>query len=143
MKFLFLLIIGGATSLAIIRLLKTSMMDRVWAYPLLLASFPVFYMLFALWINDKSAMKTEFQVGLIFFILIAVYLRYRAVWSEYLLAAGFLAHGLYDITHDLFFLNRGVPIWWPEFCGTIDLFIGLFLIYQIRTGKSKYIEKKV
>ncbi len=120
------------TSMVIIRILKINMFNRSWSYPLLLVSFPFFYLLFAIWVNDKTVLKNEFFAGVIFFGIAATYVWYRKPWAGYLLVGGFLLHAVYDVTHDLFFLNFGVPTSWPEFCGTVNLFIGCYLWYLLR-----------
>ena len=136
MKYLLLAILGIACSLLLLRVLKTSMANRPWIFPMLLAALPLFYFVFALWVNDKSAMKNEFLVTLLFFTIIFVYLRYRSTWSEYLLAAGFIAHALYDSMHDLMFINAGTPEGWAVFCGVINLFVGCFLVYQVKNRRN-------
>jgi len=132
MKFLIITAVSAITSISIIKLLKTSMLNRSWSYPLLLSLFPIFYIIFALSINDKSIMKNELLAGLLFFAIAAIYIRYREPWTETLLAMGFILHAVYDVMHDLLFTNMGVPLWWPEFCGTVDLFIGLYLLFIMK-----------
>jgi len=112
------------------------MAGRDWAYPVLLASFPFYYFVFALWINDKDALKNEFIAALLFFAIVAVYLRYRFRWTEYLLISGFILHAIYDVSHDLFFINMGVPSWWGMFCGLVDLFIAVYLIFHLKKHNS-------
>lgn len=108
------------------------MAGRDWAYPALLASFPFFYFIFALWINDKDVLKNEFIAGLLFFAIVVVYLRFRRIWVEYLLIAGFFLHAAYDLGHDVFFINMGVPDWWGFFCAMVDVLIGLYLVIHIK-----------
>ncbi len=38
-------------------------------------------------------------------------------------------HAIYDYYHDDLFINPGTPTWWPEFCGSIDIIIGVYIIY--------------
>jgi hypothetical protein len=45
-----------------------------------------------------------------------------------MLALGYIAHGVYDVIHHQLFINSGAPLWWPEFCGTVDILIGVYLI---------------
>jgi len=116
------------------------MFNRSWSYPLLLASFPLFYMFFALWINDKTVLKNEFFAGLLFFAIAIIYVRHRKPWVELLLVSGFFLHAIYNVTHDLFFINMGVPLWWPEFSGTVSLFIGSYLLFLTKKNKSLLIK---
>jgi hypothetical protein len=48
--------------------------------------------------------------------------------THYLLAIGWLSHGLYDYYHDFLFVNEGVFSWYPTFCALIDLVIGVYLL---------------
>ena len=136
MKFIVITLLSIIFSLILLRFLKASMANRAWIFPALLGMLPLFYFIFALWANDKTALKNEFFASLIIYAIIALYLRYRTTWSEYLLAGGFIFHAFYDSTHNLYFVNAGTPDWWPVFCGIIDLFIGGFIIYQVRNNRS-------
>lgn len=116
------------------------MQGRQWAYPALLASFPLFYFVFALWVNDKEALKSEFIAGFIFFVIVAIYLRFKNIWVEYLLVSGFFLHAFYDLTHDWYFINMGVPKGWGFFCALVDGLIGLYLLYYLRkSGQIRHI----
>lgn len=140
MKYLILFIVSFVTTFSLIRFIKHNMEGRDWAYPALLASFPFFYFIFALWVNDKDALKNEFLVALVFFAIVALYLRYRSMWTEYLLIAGFFLHAFYDLGHEMLFTNMGVPTWWGMFCGLVDFFIGVYLILHIKKHQSLVIK---
>lgn len=129
---------SAAASIAIIQTLKTSMFNRSWSYPLLLVVFPLCYVLFAVWVNDKTMMKNEMFAGVIFFSIAILYVKYKKLWVERLLIGGFFLHAFYDISHDLFFINFGVPTGWAEFCGTVNLFIGCYLIFLLKQNKSPH-----
>ena len=49
-------------------------------------------------------------------------------YSAFVLSLGYIGHGIYDAVHIHLFENPGMPIWWPEFCGTVDIIMGLYLI---------------
>ena len=140
MKYVFLISFSAIIAAVIIRMLKTSMLNRSWSYPLLLASLPGFYLIFAMWVNDKSSLKNEFVVGLLFFAIAIFYVRYRKRWAEYLLATGFILHSLYDISHDWFFINMGIPEGWPVFCATVNLFIGSYLLFLLKNNKALIVQ---
>ena len=44
------------------------------------------------------------------------------------LAIGYTGHSIYDFGHNALFVNSGAPSWWPEFCGSVDLLIGIYLM---------------
>jgi len=45
-----------------------------------------------------------------------------------LIASGLMAHGLFDLAHNAMIQNAAVPVWWPPFCGTVDVIVGLWLL---------------
>lgn len=116
----------------ITRLEKTS-----WAYPLFMATFPVYYFVFALYGNDYVALGKEMLIGTIFLILAYIAYKSNRKLSALLVAAGCLLHAAYDMYHDILFVNAGTPGWWLEFCGSIDLILGLYLIYFALTVPDK------
>ncbi len=124
------LITGIALALLIIWRFRNARLERMsWPYPLLLASFPAYYWAFALYAKDMDALVSEVWVGVLFIAtaLLAVALRRR--WALMLVAAGCFAHALYDASHNILFVNAGMPSWWPVFCGSIDVILGLYLMY--------------
>ena len=38
---------------------------------------------------------------------------------------GIVAHGLFDLIHHAIIQNPGVPSWWPGFCMSVDVLLGL------------------
>jgi hypothetical protein len=50
-----------------------------------------------------------------------------------LVGIGIIAHGLFDLVHDSVIENAGVPAWWPIFCGSIDIVLGLWVMILIRS----------
>ncbi|WP_199611480.1 hypothetical protein [Flocculibacter collagenilyticus] len=98
------------------------------AYPALLFTFPLYYFVFAIYGNDQRALFLEMMIGLLFFFVAALSLRMSTKNKMLLLSAGFIAHGLYDVIHNALFFNAGTPIWWPEFCGIIDIILGVYLV---------------
>ena len=107
---------------------KSRLEDSKFSYPLLLFTLPIYYLIFAIYGNDYPALIFESLAGFIFFIITFLTLKFSAFYKFNLLALGYILHGVYDITHTMFFINKGMPVWWPEFCGVIDVFVGLYLI---------------
>lgn len=59
--------------------------------------------------------------------------RWRNVRTAgWLLAAGLAAHGVYDLAHSAVVSNPVVPIWWPLFCGVVDILLGGWMIVLLR-----------
>lgn len=100
-----------------------------WAYPLLLATFPIYYWVFAVYASDYTALLNELMAGVTFLAIAYVAYRSRSFATLLLLAIGYVAHAAYDFYHDALFVNSGVPTWWPEFCGSVDVLIGGYVAY--------------
>lgn len=127
---LYALIIGIATVFFVIFRFKQSRLEYTkWAYPLLLATFPVYYFAFAIYGNDFIALGKELLAGLVFFTLAFIAFKSQRKLAAILVGIGCILHGAYDLFHNLLFTNAGTPDWWLEFCGSIDLILGAYLIY--------------
>lgn len=113
--------LAGITSIAGIHWVRTD--NTPWAYPLLLALFPLFWMGFAIHGDDTTALWKEIAVGAAFFALCALCAVRDLRFSAWVMAAGFLLHGVYDVIHPYWFINAGAPDWWDAFCGTADIVI--------------------
>jgi hypothetical protein len=64
----------------------------------------------------------------VFFIIAIASLKFSDFYKFTLLAFGYVLHGVYDVIHNSIFTNVGTPTWWPEFCGVVDITIGLYLL---------------
>ncbi len=51
--------------------------------------------------------------------------------SMWLVAAGIAGHGVFDFIRPALIENAGVPVWWPGFCGTVDVLLGPWLALQL------------
>lgn len=123
----------------IVHFKKTRLENSKFAYALLLITFPFYYFAFAIYGNDYKALALEFSGGSLFWIVGFCALKSKDSFKFSLLAFGYSCHALYDVTHNRLFLNAGTPTWWPEFCGAVDLIIGLYLAslalkYRVRLG---------
>jgi uncharacterized membrane protein HdeD (DUF308 family) len=135
---LYALVIGMATVAFIIFRFKQSKLEYTkWAYPLLLASFPVYYFAFAVYGNDFTALGKELLAGMVFFAFAFIAYKSQRALAAVLVGIGCILHAIYDASHNLLFTNAGTPDWWIEFCGSIDLILGVYLIYFALTMRSK------
>jgi len=103
--------------------------NKPWAYPLTLSLYPLFYIGFAIYAGDYQALLYEAVFALPFFMLCGLIALRSFRYSGYLLGGGLYSHGVYDAVHHHIFINNGAPHWWPEFCGVIDVIIGVYLLY--------------
>lgn len=134
------LIIGMAVSIfIIIQFKKTRLESNRFAYSLLLVTFPFYYFAFAIYGNDYAVLPLELLGGLLFFAIAVLSLWFSHFYKFSFLALGYILHGIYDVTHNDFFINAGTPLWWPEFCGVVDVILGLYLVtlayqYKVKVG---------
>jgi len=96
--------------------------ERVF-YPTVLVVVAAYYILFAAMAGSTQALTLE-SVAACAFIALAVAGFRKNLW---LVAAAIPGHGLFDFVHHMFIDNPGMPPWWPGFCGSIDVFFGIFL----------------
>ncbi len=135
---IYALVFGIITAILIIWRFKKSRLERArLPYPLLLASFPLYYFVFALYAGDYTALLKELGIGIIFFTIAALAIKASRKTSSLFIAAGCIAHGIYDAYHDVLFINNGTPSWWLEFCGSIDILLGIYLIYFAMTVRNR------
>lgn len=102
--------------------------NKPWAYPLVLSTYPMFYFGFAIVANGQAALMQELKYAMPIFIICIISAIKDIKYSAFVLALGYIGHGIYDVVHIHLFENPGMPIWWPEFCGTVDIIMGLYLI---------------
>jgi hypothetical protein len=99
-------------------------------YPTVLIVVGSYYALFAVMgANPHPSLEVEITAGLAFSILAVLGFRK----SPWLVAAGIAGHGLFDFfIHPALVPNPGMPVWWPGFCGTIDLVLGGLLAIRLK-----------
>jgi hypothetical protein len=128
------LLIGVLLALAV-GLLATGLgLDRDRAfYPVVTIVIATYYALFAVMGASTHALVLEslFGTG---FIAIAVS-GFR--WSLWVVVVALAAHGIFDLAHDTFIANTGVPVWWPAFCLTYDLTAAGYLAWSLKSGRIR------
>jgi hypothetical protein len=100
-------------------------------YPTVLAVVATYYGLFAVMGGSPEAIIAESTVAALFFAVTAIGFK-RNLW---IVAAGLAAHGLFDAIHGHVITNPGMPEWWPVFCGTIDVVLGVGLAWLLLQNK--------
>ena len=109
-------------------------------YPTVLIVIAAYYVLFAIMDGRASTIAIEIAIALVF-CAVAVVGYKRSPW---LVAAGIFAHGVQDAFHMSVVPNHGVPVWWPAFCGTIDVCIGMILAWlMVRQQVSPNVQDPV
>ena len=116
--------IGVALALAVSLYARVVGLDRDRAfYPTVLAVIALIYDLFSVMGASTRVLLLEAAVTCVFLIAVAIGFR-RSLW---IVAAGLLAHGLYDFAHPWLFANPGVPGFWPPFCLGYDAMAAAWL----------------
>lgn len=96
-------------------------------YPAILVVIASYYGLYAVLGGSNTAIVLETLVGLLFVAVAAVGFRVD-LW---IVAAGTVGHGIFDIFHHLIIENPGLPTWWPMFCMSIDITLGVYLAWLL------------
>lgn len=93
-------------------------------YPTILIIIASYYVLFAILGGSGHALSWELVIACLFS-AIAIFGSLR---SPLLVGAGITAHGLFDLVHHGIIQNPGVPSWWPTFCASVDLLLGIWVL---------------
>ena len=104
--------------------------DRAF-YPTVMIVIAFYYALFAVTGGSLAVLALE-AVPITVFVVASVAGFKSSLW---LVVAALVAHGVYDISHDLLFFNAGVPAWWPNFCLGYDVVAGLYLAWLLNTNR--------
>jgi len=123
-------VVGLLLAVAVAVLAKLTRFDQERSfYPTVLIIISSYYVLFAVLGGSTRALGWE-MVFTLAFLTVAIL---GALHAPVLVGAGIFAHGLFDLVHDVFIENAGVPTWWPSFCGSIDVLLGLWVIAITRS----------
>jgi hypothetical protein len=101
-------------------------------YPVVLIVVGSYYVLFASMGAPGRVVLLESVVAAVF--LLAAVIGFKG--SLWIVVAGLVAHGIFDLVHHRFIENPGVPSWWPGFCLAFDVVAGGFLAVLLTRRKS-------
>lgn len=93
-------------------------------YPTVLIIIASYYVLFAVLGGSSHALFWELVVAFAFLAIAVV----GSLRFPLLVGAAISAHGLFDLVHHVIIQNPGVPPWWPTFCSSIDVPLGLWVM---------------
>mgnify|MGYP003551395239 FL=1 len=124
-------LIGIALAPAIVALGRLSGLDRDRAlYPVTLIVIAAYYVLFAT-MGGAQALPSELMAATVFAVVAIVGFRTSLWW----VAAGIAGHGVFDwAVHPHLIANPGMPVFWPAFCGTIDVALGVLIAILLLRG---------
>lgn len=124
------IVVGVLLAIAIAALAKFTRFDEERSfYSTVLVIIASYYVLFAVLGGSSRALVWELVIAVVFSTAAII----GALFYPTLVGAGIMAHGLFDLVHDMVIENPGVPTWWPTFCGSIDVLLGLWVITHTLT----------
>lgn len=127
------LVIGIGLALAIGLMATVVGLDRDRAlYPTVLIVSASYYALFAVMAGEVPVLGAETAVFGVF--LIAGVVGFRS--TLWVVVAALLAHGLFDLGHELLFINGGAPNWWRMFCLGYDLGAAGYLTWLLARPRA-------
>ena len=108
--------------------------DRVF-YSTMVIVVAHYYILFATIGATTRVLLSESLAAAIFIVLSIVGFK-KTLW---IIAAALASHGVFDFFHHALIQDPGVPIWWPGFCMSFDVFAAAFLALLLlrRPGTSR------
>lgn len=121
-------VVGLLVAVAVAAFAAWSGFDRDRAfYPTALIVIAFYYVLFAAMGGSTRVLAVETVLALTFCAVALLGFK-RSLW---LVAAGIAGHGGFDFVHHLLITNPGMPVWWPGFCGTVDVALGGWLGWRL------------
>jgi hypothetical protein len=124
------IIVGVLLAVAVAALGKFTRFDQDRSfYPTVLVTIASYYVLFAVLGASGHALVSELVIAVAFSTVAIL----SALHALVLVGTGIMAHGLFDLVHDVVIENSGVPIWWPNFCGSLDVLLGLWVMILTRS----------
>jgi hypothetical protein len=103
-----------------------------WLYSIGLLTLPSLYASFALRVGEPAVGVKEMLYGVPFIVAGLVFAFASVRQSAVVVGAFWILHALYDLTHSQFFINAGVPGWYPVFCFSVDVVVGAYLLWLSR-----------
>ncbi len=126
-------VVGVLLAVAVAALGRVTRFDRDRSfYSTILVIIASYYILFAILGDSTNALVWETVVAAIFSVAAVL----GALRFPLLVGIGIAAHGLFDLVHHVIIQNPGVPPWWPGFCMSVDLILGLWVIGLSRSRRT-------
>lgn len=124
-------LLGAAVGVLTIFLARAIRGQR-WLYSIGLLVLPSLYALFALRAGEQAVGVREMLYGIPFLVAGLVFAFVSVRHSAVVVGAFWMLHGLYDLMHSRLITNPGVPGWYPVWCCSVDVVIGVYLLWLSR-----------
>ncbi|MCS6291431.1 MAG: hypothetical protein H8J66_00030 [Nitrospira sp.] len=119
------ILIGVLSAVGIAALARSTRFDQDRSfYPTVLVVIAAYYILFAVMGGSPQALVWELAAAVAFSTVAIT----GALRLPVLVGVGIFSHGLFDFVHYMMIEDAGVPDWWPGFCGSLDVVLGLWVI---------------
>ena len=109
-----------------------SIRGQAWLYSIGLLTLPSLYAMFALLAGEQAVGVKEMIYGIPFIVAGLAFAFMSVRQSAVVFGAFWILHALYDLAHSQFFTNVGVPVWYPVFCFSVDVVVGVYLLWLSR-----------
>ena len=100
-----------------------------WLYSIGLLTLPTLYALFALRVGEPAVGIQEMIYGLPFLAAGLLFAFVSVRGSAIIVGVLWILHAVYDLVHDRFITNAGVPDWYPVFCFAVDVIVGGYVLW--------------
>jgi len=126
-------LVGVLSAVAIAALARSTGFDRDRSfYATVLVIIPSYYIVFAVMGGSRQALVWELAAAVAFSTVAIL----GALHLPLLVGVGIVAHGLFDLVHYMMIQDAGVPDWWPGFCGSLDVVLGLWVMGLSRSERT-------
>lgn len=115
----------GVLTIVVARLIR----GQHWLYAIGLLTLPSLYASFALHAGEQAVAVKEMIYGIPFLVAGLVFALVSVRQSAVVVGLFWIFHGLYDLTHSQLIANAGVPGWYPVWCFSVDVVIGVYLLW--------------
>ena len=99
-------------------------------YPTVLIVIASYYLLFGVIGEEVNVIFYELCVIAIFLLLAVI----GAFKFPFVIGLSLVAHGVFDLVHELYTLNKGMPVWWPLYCAAVDIPLGIWVLFLNNSG---------
>lgn len=125
-------LVGVLSAVSIAALARSTRFDQDRSfYPAVLIVIATYYILFAVMGGSCQALAWELAAAFAFSTVVIM----GALHLPLLVGVGIVAHGLFDFIHHTMIEDAGVPDWWPGFCGSLDVVLGVWVIGFSRSSR--------
>lgn len=121
-------LVGIFTAVALAVFARTSGFEKDRSfYPTVLIVIGFLYVVFGTIDGRFSVILIELFFALVF--SSAAVIGYRT--SCLIVAGGIAMHGVFDFVRHFFIEDKGVPVFWAGFCGSVDVLLGLYVWFFV------------